>query len=274
MFLFVLFFSLNNSYAGILFQDDFESDSSSWSCGSGQLSKWSAGYMSCGNSAGFGDEFKMGPGHNGNNAVYAWKSSSIPNGYRTESERWFSGAELSKEIYHRWYMKMPNNFDKQIAEGFKFWRYLTRENGYSNPPELYLNARGGTLGTGNLTIYNVATGYKDLMPISSFNDGAWHSHELRIKLNSDGQSDGILQYWLDGVLKTSYTNLSFGSATNMKIHRLGVGIGNVSDSPWFMSNWTAVAYDDVVVSTAYVGPTAGTAPATLKAPTNLRILNK
>jgi hypothetical protein len=162
--------------------------------------------MGCGTTSSFGAEWKMGPGRNGGNAVYAWKSSQLPNGYRTSSEKWMTS--LSKEIYHRWYMKMPSNFDKTIPQGFKFWRYITRENGFANPPEIYVNVKGSSLSTGNLTIYNGTTGYKDLVPVRNFNDGQWHCHELRIKLNSDGQSDGVIQYWLDGALKTTHNNVS------------------------------------------------------------------
>jgi hypothetical protein len=98
--------------------------------------------------------------------------------------------------------------------------------------------------------------------VSDFNDGQWHSHELRIKLNSSGSaSDGILEYWLDGVKKATHVNVSFGDISNMAIHRFGVGIGNVSDSPWYQAQWSAIAFDDVVVSTEYIGPDKDDAPS-------------
>ena len=255
IFLFLLY-GYCNCNAGIIFQDDFESDSSNWTCGDGNLSKWTSVWVSCGYTEGFGYEWKMGSGHNSSNAVYAWKCDQVPNGYRSGSDKWLSGNDLVKEIYHRWYMKVPPTFDKSIPQGFKFWRYILREYGYSNPPVIYLNAHGGNkFSNSDLSIYNVTTGYLNLVPISSFNDDNWHCHELRIKLNSDGQSDGIIQYWLDGELKATYTNLSFsGSVTSLKIHMFGVGIGNVSDPPWDMSEWTACIFDDVVVADQYIGP--------------------
>lgn len=256
-----------NGHAAVIFSDDFESDSSSWSCANGDLAKWDEDYTACGSTAGFGAEWKMGEGHNGGNAVYAWKNSSVPNGYRSSSEKWLSGSGLSQDVYHRWYMKVPSSsaFDKKIDEGFKFWRYLGRENGVTDPPEIYLNVKGDSFASGDLAIYNVSSGYLTLTPISSFNDNLWHCHELRLKWNDYGQSNGIIEYWLDGVKKASYTNISLGSVSGMKTYKIGVGIGNVSDSTWYQSGWSAVAFDDIVLSTSYVGPvsSATTSSATV-----------
>ncbi len=245
------------THAGVIFQDDFESDGANWTCGSGQLVKWSEGWIECGQSSGFGYEWKMGPGRDGGKAVYAWKKDTVPNGYRSASEKWLSGAEPASEVYHRWYMKVPSGFDKAISEGFKLWRYILRESGYSNAPQLYLNVSGSTFASGALAVSQGSWEWKTLTKVSNFNDGNWHCHELRIKLNSNGQSDGIIQYWLDGTLKATHSNLSFSSVQNLKIHRFGVGIGNVSDSPWYMTNWTGVGFDDVVLSTSYIGPAGG-----------------
>lgn len=242
-------------FAFILFEDDFESETSDWECGDGQLSAWDEGYMTCNSTSGFGYEWKMGAGHNSGNAVYSWKKSGVPNGYRSESEKWLSGAELSNEVYHRWYMKVPpaSEYNKAIDEGFKLWRYIARENGYSNPPEVYLNVSGPTFASGNLVTYDIGNSYKVLTPISNFNDGAWHCHELRLKLNDDGSTNGIIEYWLDGVKRASHTGLNFDNVPNMQVYRIGVGIGNVSDSDWYQTEWSAIGFDDVVLSTEYVG---------------------
>src|SRR4030042_6564416 len=106
LFLAVLF-SAKMSSAAVIFQDDFEFDPSNWECKNTQgnywqLSKWSPGSVSCGYTAGFGNEWKMGPGRNSNNAVYAWKNNQVPNGYRSESQKWLYGSDLKTEIYHRW----------------------------------------------------------------------------------------------------------------------------------------------------------------------------
>lgn len=272
------------SYGGVIFEDDFESSPSNWVCDpvtlSGPNSNWSPTYTECGVSPGFGPEWRMGPGHNSANALYAYKSSVVPNGYRSEADRWLSGADVKTEIYHRWYMKVPpaSSFNKACNEGFKFWRYMLHPNGTATPSTLYLNVQcggsGNTFANGNLVALPNANAYYTLIPISSFNDGQWHSHELRLKINTNGNQDGILQYWFDGVLKASYTNFDFGqnvgsSYTGMAVSRFGVGIGNTSSTPWFQTTWSAVAFDDVVVSTNYIGP-SGTSGA-LSPPSDLII---
>lgn len=254
------YFPLSDACAEIIFQDDFESDPSDWTCSDGQLSKWSATYMGCGTTSGFGPEWKMGPGHNSNNAVHAWKKTGVPNGYRSESDRWLTGSDIKTEIYHRWYMKVPTSdvFNKAIVQGYKFWRYITRENGYTTPPEIYLNVQGSTFASGNMGIWLLSSYFYELCDISEFNDNDWHCHEMRIKVNTSGKSDGVIQYWLDGVLKATHSNLVIDNRTGQgAIHRFGIGIGNVSDSDWYQAEWSAIAFDDVVVSTEYVGPNSG-----------------
>ena len=241
-----------DTYCEILFQDDFESDSCTWACTEGQLTRWDAGWISCGTTDAFKAEWKMGPGNNSNNAVYAWKKRTVLNGYRSESMKWLTGGQAKREIYHRWYMKMPSSFNKP-GPGIKFWRYLTRPNGQTSHVT-YLNiCTDTTLQKGVLCVLPDAMARFDLVNVSSFSDGNWHSHELRLKMNNPGQSDGVIEYWLDGVRKYRNIRVAFGYASDEAWTRFGVGIGNVGDEPWNMIDWTAVGFDDVVVSTSYVG---------------------
>ncbi len=279
IFAFSLFFAPANGFSEMLFQDDFESDSSNWSCGSGQLSKWDNGWMECGYTAGFGFEWKMGPGRNGGNAVYSWKKNILAlSGYRSESMKWFEGTSVKREIYHRWYMKFPSKIDKVISDGFKFWRYVLRANGNSGPPEIYLNMNPGSgsriIGSPGFAISFADTSGWIVLPSPNWRDGNWHCHELRMKLNDSGQSNGILQYWMDGVLRYSNTSLDWKArdVNNCGFHRFGVGIGNTTESNAFeMTDWTGIGFDDVAVSTSYIGPGGDTgSPAP---PGNLRIIN-
>jgi hypothetical protein len=257
--LFLTFFalSLSNVHGQIFFQDDFESDSQDWQCTDGSLSKWISG--GCGFTHGFGAEWRMGLGRNGGNALYSWKRSGVSNGYRSESRKWFTGSDVKTEIYHRWYMKIPpaNQYNKNIEHGFKFWRYITRENGYSNPQEVYLNVYGGsTFATSNLALLTTAQPYQylKLIDINKINDGQWHCHEIRLVANTEGNYDGLAQYWLNGKLIATHNNIMWSSATpKIAWHNIGVGVGNVSDSDWFQSDWSAIAFDDVIVSTNYIG---------------------
>lgn len=249
------------SFGAIIFQDDFESDSSNWKCTDGQLSKWTDGYMYCGQHYNPGDgaaDWRMGPGHNSNNAVYAWKHVSVPNDYYTESEKRLDPEGYTrKDIYHRWYMRIPTTFDKATGEGFKYWRYVNAPTGI-NVAAIYLNNCGDTFRTGSMCILETGQGLRlDLIPTTEIADGNWHSHEVRIKYNTNGStSDGILQYWFDGTLRHTTNNIRWDT-TNVALNWVAVGIGNVSVSPWYMSEWTAAAFDDVIVSDTYNGPIGG-----------------
>ena len=253
--------------AEIIFEDGFESDASDWVCSDGQLSKWSSGYMSCESTVGFGDEWKIGTGYNSNNAVYSWKKNGVPNGFRGESNKWLYTTDLKQEIYYSWDMKVPTaaNYDKTASAGFKFWRYLGREDGYATPPQILIQGpTGGKFSEGDFQIYaprlwdaGTGSGYRVLTPISDFNDGTWHHHEIRLKWNAYGSADGIIEYWLDGVKKASWIGLDLSDQPDTKFHKFGIGIGNTSDEAWDQTDWSAIAFDNVVVSTEYIGESSG-----------------
>lgn len=104
-------------------------------------------------------------------------------------------------------------------------------------------------------------------------DGQWHCWETRVKLNTTGHSDGIIQFWLDGTLIKSITNACFGANDNSVFTAApGVGMGN-SDSQGFQNSWQAIEFDDYVISTTYIGP-VGNPPLndpTPSPPTGLKI---
>jgi hypothetical protein len=219
----------------------------------------------------------MGAGHLSNNAVYFWKKNILAlSQARCHDDKWLYGADAKREVYLRWYMKVPPaaQFDKACASGFKFWRFILRETGISPGPEFYLNVSGATFATGTLGIwYNATSQWGDLMPVSSFNDGNWHCHELHIKCNSTATTaDGVVEYWLDGGIagtpNTSLTGLILYPVNSAAIHRTGLGMGNTTEeTPFYQSNWTAIAFDDYVLSTTYNGLIGGAPTAPTSVPT-------
>jgi len=248
--------------AMVFFEDDFEGDPSDWLCTDGPLSQWEDSYGdSCTTTIdGFGALWKMGPGRNSSNAVYSWKKMGLTNGYRGEGRKWFTGSDVKTDIYHRWYMRIPpaDEYNKVNESGFKFWRYLLRERGYSVPPELYLNAYpSDTFATVYFTLLDtdIPANTLTLVAISEINDNHWHCFELHMKLNSSGNYNGIVEFWLDGTLKASRYNINWGydSAQPVAFHNVGIGIGNVSDSDWYQTEWSAIGFDDIAVSTTRVG---------------------
>lgn len=286
-----MFAIMTNQPGNIIFQDDFEKDPSNWACRDVSktypwkaLTNWSGILMSCGWDDNFGALWKMGSGHNSNNAVYAWRYGTHLS-YESGMDHWLGTGgmfntlppdvgdiDLGSDFYQRWYMKMPLagqlDHNQSACGGTKLWRYNLREYGYQPyNPEIYLNFWGwDKLSTSVLALLTSTslttppTSLKfPLKPTSEFSDGNWHSHEVRIKLNSPGNYDGIIQYWFDGVLIKNYTDINFGfdDAHPLKIHKFGVGLGNTcwgAGEPWLQTEWSAVAFDDVVVSTNYIGP--------------------
>jgi hypothetical protein len=259
IFLFVFFFAVNGHTAQF-FTEDWETASTTWKCSDSDgvaTTNWDEGYSSCGTP----DEWKICTGRNGGNAMCAYKNNTVPNGYRSEFNHWFTGANVKREIYHRWYMKFPSTFDKDIPDSCKLWRYINAPNG-SPPNEIYLNFHGGAkISSSSISVLtNNAT--REMYAVNNFNDNQWHSHELRIKMNTQGQSDGVIQYWLDGTQQFSATNLNLGFTSAEGINRVGVGMGNCSDPEWDMSAWTAIAFDDIIIAEEYIGPDGGPAIST------------
>ena len=84
-------------------------------------------------------------------------------------------------------------------------------------------------------------------------DGQWHSYEVHFKLNIPGQSNGVAEFWIDGIKKTSYANANFGTATGWTL----VVIGSNAQYP-YNGRDMYVDYDDIAISTTgYIGPISG-----------------
>jgi hypothetical protein len=237
--------------ATVIFQDDFESDSSDWICTDGELSKWTSGWGDCYSTSGFGAEWRMGSGRTGGNAVYSYKKSGVSNGWRTLSRKYVEPLNI-KEAYMRWYMKVPpaNEYNKAIESGFKLNQIFVTGGGGA----LYHNVKGNTFagGQNGMWLNNVWDWY-EFTDVSNFNDGQWHCHEIRVKMNDESASNGILQYWLDGELTASYENIVVNPSSPY-FQFVTVGVANVSDSDWYQTEWSAIGFDDFVLSAEYVGP--------------------
>ena len=79
--------------------------------------------------------------------------------------------------------------------------------------------------------------------------GEWHCVEQRVAVNSPGQADGELAVWLDGTLYVHYTGFRWRSSEAVRIKRISLMV-SVHEATRDNTVW----YDDVVVSTGYVGP--------------------
>jgi hypothetical protein len=79
--------------------------------------------------------------------------------------------------------------------------------------------------------------------------GRWYCFELMVQMNTPGQRDGRVAFWVDGRLAGDFPNLRFRTVESLKINRVSIMIyESRSDGP------RRVWIDDVVVATSYIGP--------------------
>ena len=79
--------------------------------------------------------------------------------------------------------------------------------------------------------------------------GRWYCMEMMVKVNHIGRTDGELAAWIDGQLYLHYRNFRWRSAEDVRIKRAGFGI-YIHEARKDNTVW----YDDVVLSTGYIGP--------------------
>ena len=79
----------------------------------------------------------------------------------------------------------------------------------------------------------------------------WYCLEHMIRANDVGQANGELAAWIDGKLYIHYTGLRWRTGADVKLKRFNIGVyvhrARRDNTVW---------YDDVVLSTGYVGPKA------------------
>jgi len=86
----------------------------------------------------------------------------------------------------------------------------------------------------------------------NFGDGDWHYHEYHLKMNSaPGATDGIYEYFIDGVCQASYSNVPWIDTGMAMVGWNLVGLGGNEDFQDTVSGGYEVwyAWDDVVIST-------------------------
>jgi len=77
----------------------------------------------------------------------------------------------------------------------------------------------------------------------------WHCLEHVIRVNTPGEADGEAAAWISGELHIYLTGFRRRSTAELKLKRVSLGLYlHQSTRP------ITVCYDDVVLSTEYVGP--------------------
>lgn len=101
------------------------------------------------------------------------------------------------------------------------------------------------------------------------NAGTWNCIEAHIKLNDAGLSNGVAEFWVDGHLEASSTNLNFvGSYSDYGINAVLFENYINNGSPQAQSRY----WDNIVVSTQPIG-CSQSAVSVLDPPQDLRIVN-
>ena len=89
---------------------------------------------------------------------------------------------------------------------------------------------------------------------SSFTPGQWTNVETRVRLNTPGLNDGIIEGWMDGELVLRQTNLHFRDTADLQIEGLFFstffGDGTQEGTP---SRNETIDFDNFVVSDSPIG---------------------
>ena len=291
----LLLFNPSILYAAVIFSENYDNIESGWSCGNSIPAGWTRA-AGCPSPSSYGEithyAGEISSGGRTGNSLKLWRRNGIWTDYHGYLDKDFTTAEFNnhyKELYIRWYVKIPAEWDANLAGGgtHKLDRMYISSSAGGRDTEWYMDVKGDTFKGGRFSFYNTAQGWvwytvKTVTQLG-VNDGRWHSLEWHVKLNSTtGSSDGGWDFYVDGVSQEicdgmgqncamGQHNMNMGTRTDQYFtSTLPPAIGNLSGGTWtFPTNgWYAIEFDDYVVSTTYIGPggNPSPSPAPLPAP--------
>lgn len=135
---------------------------------------------------------------------------NFPTGYPANHELamcWNPFPAEAEEVYVQYYVKFSSNWT--WGRGSKFIFILVGGGG-----NIFTSVSGGskrfyvTTQTFATNSYPPNVGRQPKMVA-----GRWYKHVLRLKINTPGVLDGIIQLWIDDVLTTRYSNVGFRSSS-------------------------------------------------------------
>jgi hypothetical protein len=80
--------------------------------------------------------------------------------------------------------------------------------------------------------------------------GVWYCFEFMVKLNTLGQRNGEIAYWVNGQLKGRWTDLFIRSRDSLKIDTALLNLQSNKNLQRVQKKW----YDSVVIARSYIGP--------------------
>jgi hypothetical protein len=126
---------------------------------------------------------------------------------------WFTLRE-ENEIYTSWWMKLSSNWKDSPAGAGKITFLFTRNSGsvYTNLYHSPSSPRGAPYRIGastNWAPYGQREWYPNVSTTPVY-PGKWHRIEFYYRYDTaPGAGDGVIRWWVDGVLNGDYTNVSY-----------------------------------------------------------------
>lgn len=162
-------------------------------------------------------------------------------------------------LYIRWYQRDAVNTFSNFQ---KLFRLKQADGNQILIPEFQVNS-----GKVQMNLWDVATADNHFFTgynlTTDYTPGTWVCYEIKIDLINKQA-----QFWVNGVSKGSF-NATWWSS-NWKIRYIEIG-GNQYGHSWVYPTEKTRDYDDIVVSTSYVGPSGTSSSSGVAAPTNLRV---
>jgi len=290
----LLLFSPRLSSAAVIFSENYDNIQSGWTCSNSIPAGWTD-VSSCPSPSSYGGvthyACEITSGGRTGNSLKLWRRNGIWTEYVGYLNKDFTAQEFNaryKELYVRWYVKIPTGWDASLgnASTHKLNRFYVSSLAGGKDQEWYMDVKGPTFKTGYFSFYysggqGVWYTSKTISQLG-INDGQWHSLEWHVKLNSStGSSDGGWNFYIDGVEQTICDGVGENCSVGIRSKNMGAttnqyftsalppAIGNLSGGTWRFptSGWYAIEFDDYIVSTTYIGPDGSPTPIPAPTPT-------
>jgi hypothetical protein len=177
------------------------------------------------------------------------------------------------EFYIRFYSKLVNKtnqwskFIKLFGTGYDTaYSNVTIFNGGYTSPGIERFQHGGTgYPAGDAACINRWDGYTSCNGTAvttgtqfTFPDENWHKFVIHIKLNTNGNADGIFEMWIDDVLKSAWTEVTNRSDNNTRsFESVSFGDWTTGTPAQTWSLW----YDDIKIASTYAEANGAADPA-------------
>ena len=280
------------SYGGVIFEDDFDSQPSTWNLGqgapitpAGQVGTWgylgsnvrtcsSLGCSNCSDLPADADDYVTymddTGGVNSSQALrWVMKNDCSIDDYPGSID-WRLPLNTYKETYFGFHLKVDPEWKTTGSEQCKFPFWIALGDKPLEGRVWGTNQDMTMPGDSPLGFAHVMAtpGYRWLTEVtdSEFADGEWHWIEFRIKLNTfNGSEDGVMTLWFDGIQRSTLTGLTFWPSTASQsdwIYAIRLQLGNCSGTAesWANSNWAGFWIDNFKGGTSYIGPPSSTPP--------------